>query len=69
MPPYYDSLIGKLIVSGADRPGCIANMARALGTLKIAGVTTTAPMHRAIMDDPRFVAGAVDTRFFEGLSR
>ena len=69
VPPYYDSLIGKLIVSGADRPGCIANMARALGTLKIAGVTTTAPMHRAIMDDPRFVAGAVDTRFFEGLSR
>lgn len=69
VPPYYDSLIGKLIVSGADRPKCIANMAKALGTLKIEGVTTTAPMHRAIMDDPRFVAGAVDTRFFEGLSR
>lgn len=69
VPPYYDSLIGKLIVSGADRPKCIANMAKALDTLKIDGVTTTAPMHRAIMDDPRFVAGAVDTRFFEGLSR
>lgn len=69
VPPYYDSLIGKLIVTGADRADCIANMARALGVLNITGVTTTAPMHRAIMADPRFLAGAVDTRFFEGLQR
>jgi acetyl-CoA carboxylase biotin carboxylase subunit len=69
VPPYYDSLMGKLIVSGVDRPACIANMAAALEALKIEGVTTTAPMHRAIMADPRFAAGAVDTRFFEGLPR
>jgi acetyl-CoA carboxylase biotin carboxylase subunit len=69
VPPYYDSLIGKLIVTGADRAECIAHMARALGALTIAGVSTTAPMHRAIMADPRFIAGAVDTRFFEGLKR
>jgi acetyl-CoA carboxylase biotin carboxylase subunit len=69
VPPYYDSLIGKLIVTGADRAECIAHMACALGALNIAGVSTTAPMHRAIMADPRFIAGAVDTRFFEGLKR
>jgi acetyl-CoA carboxylase biotin carboxylase subunit len=69
VPPYYDSLMGKLIVSGVDRATCIANMAAALEALKIEGVTTTAPMHRAIMADPRFAAGAVDTRFFEGLTR
>lgn len=69
VPPYYDSLLGKLIVSGADRAQCIANMAKALTTLKIEGVTTTAPMHGAIMADLRFAAGAVDTRFFEGLAR
>lgn len=69
VPPYYDSLIGKLIVSGADRPSAIANMSRALATLQIDGVMTTAPMHQAIMADPRFLKGAVDTRFFEGLAR
>jgi acetyl-CoA carboxylase biotin carboxylase subunit len=69
VPPHYDSLVGKLIVTGADRAACIATMARALGALNITGVTTTAPMHRAIMADPRFIAGAVDTRFFEGLPR
>jgi acetyl-CoA carboxylase biotin carboxylase subunit len=69
VPPYYDSLMGKLIVRGVDRPQCIANMVKALGALHIEGVTTTAPMHRAIMADPRFAAGAVDTRFFEGLSQ
>jgi acetyl-CoA carboxylase biotin carboxylase subunit len=68
VPPYYDSLIGKLIVSGADRAAAIAGMAAALETLAIEGVTTTAPMHRRIMADPRFQAGAVDTRFFEGFA-
>jgi acetyl-CoA carboxylase biotin carboxylase subunit len=68
VPPYYDSLIGKLIVSGADRAAAIAGMAAALETLAIEGVTTTAPMHRRIMADPRFQVGAVDTRFFEGFA-
>jgi acetyl-CoA carboxylase biotin carboxylase subunit len=68
VPPYYDSLIGKLIVSGVDRTQAIARMTQALDTLILEGVTTTAPMHRRIMADARFRAGAVDTRFFEGLA-
>ncbi|KRB78785.1 MULTISPECIES: acetyl-CoA carboxylase biotin carboxylase subunit [unclassified Sphingomonas] len=69
VPPYYDSLMGKLIVQGAGRREAIARMAAALDTLEIDGVASTAPMHRAIMADPRFAAGAVDTRFFEELAR
>jgi acetyl-CoA carboxylase, biotin carboxylase subunit len=69
VPPYYDSLLGKLIVSGVDRKDAIARMAAALEALHIEGVTTTAPMHQRIMADARFRAGAIDTRFFEGLDR
>jgi acetyl-CoA carboxylase, biotin carboxylase subunit len=68
VPPYYDSLMGKIIVSGKDRPDAIARMAVALDSLIIEGVETTAPMHRKIMADARFKNGAVDTRFFEGLA-
>jgi acetyl-CoA carboxylase, biotin carboxylase subunit len=68
VPPYYDSLMGKIIVCGKDRPDAIARMATALDSLIIEGVETTAPMHRKIMADKRFKNGAVDTRFFEGLA-
>jgi acetyl-CoA carboxylase, biotin carboxylase subunit len=68
VPPYYDSLMGKIIVSGKDRSDAIALMASALDSLIIEGVETTAPMHRKIMADKRFKTGAVDTRFFEGLA-
>ncbi len=68
VPPYYDSLMGKIIVSGKDRPDAIARMASALNSLVIEGVETTAPMHRKIMADARFQNGAVDTRFFEGFA-
>jgi acetyl-CoA carboxylase, biotin carboxylase subunit len=68
VPPYYDSLMGKIIVSGKDRKDAIARMAKALGSLIIEGVETTAPMHQKIMADTRFNSGAVDTRFFEGLA-
>ena len=67
VPPYYDSLIGKLIVSAANRAEAVMLLARALGRLSIEGVDTTRDLHRAIAADPRFVAGGVDTRFFEGL--
>jgi acetyl-CoA carboxylase, biotin carboxylase subunit len=68
VPPYYDSLMGKIIVSGKDRPDAITRMAKALDALIVEGVETTAPMHRKIMADARFKNGAVDTRFFEGLA-
>lgn len=67
IPPYYDSLMGKLIVWGEDRPAAVARLACALDTLSIEGVASTTPLHRRIAADPRFVAGGVDTRFLEGL--
>ena len=69
VPPYYDSLIGKLIVFGATRAEAVARLATALERLEIEGVETTRDLHRAIVADARFVAGVVDTRFFEGLAR
>jgi acetyl-CoA carboxylase biotin carboxylase subunit len=68
VPPYYDSLMGKLIVHGADRAQAVDRMAAALDALALDGVATTAGLHRRIMADPRFRAGGVDTRFFEGLA-
>ena len=68
VPPFYDSLIGKLIVSGDSRIEAIDSMAKALDTMELEGVDTTASMHRSIMADERFRAGAVDTRFFEGFA-
>jgi acetyl-CoA carboxylase biotin carboxylase subunit len=65
VPPLYDSLIGKLIVSGADRAEAVARLGEALAVLEIEGVASTASLHRKIAADPRFVAGGVDTRFFE----
>ena len=67
VPPYYDSLLGKLIVKGADRAEAVSKLSVALGSLVIDGVATTCDLHRAVLDDERFVAGGVDTRFFEGL--
>jgi acetyl-CoA carboxylase, biotin carboxylase subunit len=68
VPPYYDSLIGKLIVFGATRAEAVKKLGSALEQLSIEGVDTTCDLHRAIAVDPRFIAGGVDTRFFEGLA-
>jgi acetyl-CoA carboxylase, biotin carboxylase subunit len=68
VPPYYDSLIGKLIASGSTRSEAVARLGAALEGLEIEGVETTRDLHRAIAADVRFVAGGVDTRFFEGLT-
>lgn len=68
VPPYYDSLIGKLIGTGASRDEAVARLAGALATMDIEGIKTTVDLHRCIAADPRFVQGGVDTRFFEGLS-
>ena len=65
VPPYYDSLIAKLIVTGRDRAEAIARGRRALDQFVIEGVKTTIPMHRRILEDPDFVSGRVSTRFME----
>jgi acetyl-CoA carboxylase biotin carboxylase subunit len=66
--PYYDSLIGKLIVYGNTRAEAVQKLGGALEQLSIEGVDTTRDLHRAIAADTRFIAGGVDTRFFEGLA-
>ena len=65
VPVFYDSLLGKLIVWGEDRPAAIARMRRALQDLLIAGIDTNVALHLALLDDPDFVAGAVDTGWLE----
>ncbi len=65
VPPYYDSLLGKLIVHGVDRADALARAQAALDLLRIDGVTTTVPVHQALLADAEFAAGGVDTAFFE----
>ena len=65
IPPYYDSLIAKLIVWGRDREEAISRGRRALDLFVIEGVKTTIPMHRRILDDPDFIRGRLSTRFME----
>lgn len=63
IPPYYDSLIGKLIVWGPDRPTAIRRMRRALRECAITGLPTTIGFHQRILDTPQFQAGEVYTDF------
>ncbi len=65
IPPYYDSLVAKLIVHADTRAEAIARMKRALAEFDIEGIKTTIPLHRRIMDDPGFVKGKVSTGFLE----
>jgi len=65
VPPYYDALIGKLIVHGKKRADAIGCMRRALDEFVIEGVHTTIPLFRAIFGNSRFLQGAVDTGFIE----
>jgi acetyl-CoA carboxylase, biotin carboxylase subunit len=67
IPPYYDSLIAKLVVRGKDRDEAISRMQRALGMFIVEGIYTTIPLHRKILADPGFRAGRVDTTFIETL--
>lgn len=63
--PFYDSLLAKLICWGADRSQALARARQALEELEIAGVSSTKALHRYLLDDERFRAGAVDTRWLE----
>jgi len=65
VPPYYDSLIAKLIVRGQDRAEAIARMSRALDMFIVEGIHTSIPLHRRIMKDAEFIAGRIDTKFME----
>src|SRR5205823_369409 len=65
VPPNYDSLVAKLIVHGSDRAEAIARARRALREFVVVGPATTIPYHRAILDNPDFLAGNLSTRFIE----
>jgi len=67
IPPYYDSLIGKLIVWGPDRESAIRRMRRALRECAITGLPTTIGFHQKILDSPEFQKGDVYTNFVEQL--
>ena len=65
VPPYYDSMIAKLICHGADRVEAMDKMQRALGQFVIQGIHTTIPLHQKIFADEEFRAGQFDTKFME----
>ena len=65
IPPFYDSLVAKLVTYGNDRAEAIARMKRALGMFIIEGIHTTIPLHQRILADPDFVAGRFDTTFIK----
>ncbi|MFD2371896.1 acetyl-CoA carboxylase biotin carboxylase subunit [Brevibacillus sp. GCM10020057] len=65
IPPYYDSMIAKLIVWGKDRNEAIERMKRALGEFVVEGITTTIPFHLKVLEHEVFVSGHFDTKFLE----
>jgi len=68
VPPYYDSLIAKLVVFAQDREGAIQKMASALDEFTVEGIHTTIPFHRQVMRDDRFRSGDFDTSFLESFT-
>jgi len=65
IPPYYDSLVAKLIAHGRDRTEAIARMRRALEMFVIEGIHTSIPLHQRILSEPDFAAGNLNTHFLE----
>ncbi|KAM3115939.1 acetyl-CoA carboxylase biotin carboxylase subunit [Phormidesmis sp. 146-33] len=67
IPPYYDSLIGKLIVWASDRPSAIRRMKRALRECAVTGLPTTIAFHQKILETPEFLKGDIYTNFVESV--
>jgi acetyl-CoA carboxylase biotin carboxylase subunit len=65
VPPYYDSLVAKLIAFGDDRDECLMRLRRALDEYVIGGIETTIPLHQRLLDDPDFRRGAYDIGWLE----
>jgi acetyl-CoA carboxylase biotin carboxylase subunit len=65
IPPFYDSMIAKIICRGNTREEAIIRMRRALDEFKIVGIKTTIPFHKALMKDPQFMSGDFNTKFLE----
>jgi acetyl-CoA carboxylase biotin carboxylase subunit len=65
VPPYYDSMIGKLIVYGSNRDSCIRRLKRALEEFVVEGMKTTIPLHQRLVRDPEFLAGDYTIKWLE----
>ena len=65
IPPYYDSMIAKLICKAPTREDCITKMQRALDEFIVEGIHTTIPFHKKLMQDPAFRRGDFHTGFLE----
>ena len=65
VPPYYDSMIGKLIVYGSNRDSCIRRLRRALEEYVVEGMKTTIPLHQKLVRDPEFLAGDYTIKWLE----
>ena len=65
VPPHYDSLIGKLIVSGDDRAECLMRLRRALSELVVDGIDTTTPLFHALLDNPDIQSGNYNIHWLE----
>jgi acetyl-CoA carboxylase, biotin carboxylase subunit len=65
IPPYYDSLIGKLIVHGRDRPEALSRLQRALGELIVDGIDTTVPLFNALLEEPDILSGSYNIHWLE----
>ncbi len=65
MPPYYDSLAGKLIVHGRDRAECIARLKRSLGEMVVAGIETTIPLFQDLLVQPDILSGSYNIHWLE----
>ncbi len=65
VPPYYDSLVAKLIVHGATRNECLMRLRRSLEEFVIGGIKTTIPLHQKLVADPEFIDGNYDIRWLE----
>jgi len=67
IPPFYDSLVAKLIVSGRDREGCLRRLDRALDEFVVDGIETTLPLHSRLIREQAFIDGDYDIKWLEGL--
>ena len=65
IPPFYDSLIGKLIVHGRDRPECLARLRRSLGEMVVGGIETTIPLFQDLLAQPDIIAGDYNIHWLE----
>lgn len=65
IPPFYDSMVGKLVVFGDDRPHCLARLRRALTEMALVGVDSTIPLFIRLLDEPDFIAGDYNIHWLE----